>query len=1089
MAGTTLDLGVVSNVLAAKTTFKVSDLSSDHFAFRLDIGVPAPPAFIPRPRLDLEQADWRKVNREIETLCINNPPSTCPDYGRMVLQALRTCVPTKTGRPRTGRWYQRKSVRLAKRDYNYVLRKFRKRPSAELKTTLSLAFVHFRDTCTVARDARWKAWCSSFNWASSLKDLWNRINLVAGKCLAPPLHPNPLARARDLARGFADRTVPESNLTPEHLQMLDSLHAEREVSIMIAINTASTRGLDGPFRPREVVEVLCKLKDSAAGPDMIPNKIWTRLDTVGRVRLTNLLSNVFVRTEIPASWKCGKVIPIPKAGSNDMRPITLLDTMGKVLERLILKRMEAEMSSKNIRLPGEMYGFRKRRGCQHCVTSLMEQIFLSRQRRMDQVVIFLDLEKAFELIDHQTILYALAQQGIGGKLLAYVKSYLKNRSLEVTVQGVPSGPVQTKNGVPQGAVLSPFLFNLVVGLFHRKLMTKLVSILGKDRSKKVSSYTYADDLAFHCRDKTDAMNIARATLQCTHAVSLEMGFKISKQKSKAMHMFNNSHPTIRIGDTELEWVKTYKYLGIILDNNLTLIPLVISLADRMRKRINIMHRISGFNWGASGEVLRMFYKATTRALVDYAAPILAYGLTPRKFCAKSWDRIDGKFKTAFDMLERVQYQAARCILGVARPTRVEILLLETGLEPLHLRVRALTGTFLAKFAAGVDSQLAASVSKYLEHQDRARSPNDGERGRQDANLSRSIRSLLDWATQNLKVTKCDVAPLNRRMPWYRTPCKVLANLPGKKAEVPAHILRATAMEEIDRLRTRYPEAYNIYTDGSLNPDNGRAGAAVVCNQDGRVCIERATDFSSTLTVELLAIQLALHVYDKKSVIIHTDSINAIYNVMKNDTESSIAADTRARIQQRDDNSLTTVLHWVPSHVGVPGNEQADRAANRALHINEITLLSPISASQNTLNAKRGIKTLWEASLEPDVIRLPQSNSWTWYNKLRKIIPPCMNAMSKNYLSVASRIRSGHRRFKDCPAYAQCACGLAVFSIPHVMISCPLIDHSPLDPHRQAALSLNLGEIDTAIEIIRVSSKEGWGELVDFYVTNIDTINK
>lgn len=1088
VAGTTLDLGVVSNNLAAITEFKVGLLLSDHFSFTLEIGVPTPPLYCPLPRLDLAKADWKEVNKEIEALCTTNPPTTCPDYGRMVLQALNTCIPTKTGRNRISRWYHGKDVRLAKRDYNYILRKYRKKPSPELLIILSTTYIHFSKTCASAKDAKWKAWCTSFNWATSLRDLWNRINRVGGKTPPPPpLHPDPLARALDLARGFADRTDPRLSLTPAHLRKLASGRAERETEIARAMNTVSTGGLDGPLSVMEVSSVLSKLRDSAAGSDSVPNIVWTRLDPVGRDRLTNMLSEVFTHTDIPNTWKCAKVIPIPKPGSKDMRPISLLNTMSKVLERVILRRLETAMTYGNFALPSEMYGFRKRRGCQQCVMSLVEEMLLAHQHHMDQVVIFLDLEKAFEMVDHHMILYSLAQHGIGGKLLAYIQAYLDNRSIEVIVQGITSGPVPTHNGVPQGAVLSPFLFNLVVSMFYQKLTKKLTSILGRENAKKVTCFAYADDLAISCKGRRDVTATTRAAIQCISEVSLEMGFKISLSKSKAMHMFKSTHPTLKIGNKSLEWVKTYKYLGVLLDNKLTFIPMVASIAGKMKKRINLMHKIAGFNWGASGEVLSTYYKATTRALVDYAAPILAFGLIPRRATLKSIN-VNPNFAKAFEMLERIQYQAARCILGLARTTRVEILLLEAELEPLHLRVLATAGKFLAKFAIAVDSQLSTPLCRLLKMREIPQRQEELAGHRGPPKLSRAITGVVNWVQTNLKIKECDMAPINVRTPWYKSPCKILARLPKKKSDVANHILLATAMEEIDSLRTMHPEAYSIFTDGSLNPITGRAGAAAICNADGQTWKERATDFSSTLTVELLAFLIAIREYPRKNIIIHTDSINAIRNVVNPETESSLAAQIQTLIQCRDDKGLTTILHWVPSHVGVPGNEQADRAANDSLLIDQVTFPTPISASQNALNAAKEVKIMWNASLEQRVIRLPKSNSWTWYNQLRKTVPPRIKTMSRHYLSIVSRIRTGHRRFKDCPHYLMCECGQATFSIPHILISCPLIDYSILNPHRQMALDLHLNETQTAIELIRLSSTAGWGDLVGFYDANVATIN-
>ena len=92
----------------------------------------------------------------------------------------------------------------------------------------------------------------------------------------------------------------------------------------------------------------------------------------------------------------------------------------------------------------------------------LDLINRAREVKWQCLVIYLDLEKAFELVNHTVLLHAVASKGVNGKLLSYLKAYLQDRSARVAFQGCNSSYHPTDGGVPQGAILSPTIFNMVV---------------------------------------------------------------------------------------------------------------------------------------------------------------------------------------------------------------------------------------------------------------------------------------------------------------------------------------------------------------------------------------------------------------------------------------------------------------------------------------------------------------------------------------------------------------------------------------------------------------------------------------------------
>jgi hypothetical protein len=203
------------------------------------------------------------------------------------------------------------------------------------------------------------------------------------------------------------------------------------------------------------------------------------------------MNNVLQDANIPQSWKDADITPIPKKEAGKFRPISLLQTLGKIHERIVLARLERFTEDQETGLQEELLGFRGGRSTQLAVASLMEDIQFHRERGMETAVIFLDLEKAFELVDHRVVLTSLTELGVAGRLLAYVKNYLTSRRARVSVQGTFAPYQELGNGVPQVAVLSPLLFNAVIS----SLVKTIKFHLAKAGLASTNIYAYADDIA------------------------------------------------------------------------------------------------------------------------------------------------------------------------------------------------------------------------------------------------------------------------------------------------------------------------------------------------------------------------------------------------------------------------------------------------------------------------------------------------------------------------------------------------------------------------------------------------------------------
>ena len=197
-------------------------------------------------------------------------------------------------------------------------------------------------------------------------------------------------------------------------------------------------------------------------------------------------------SEVAGSWKHGIIIPILKPGEDktevaSYRPITLLSCVGKLLEKIICKRLNYWITS-NSSLANHQCGFRAGMSTYDVLLRLEANIRKSLMSQTQTIVVYLDLKAAFDRVWHLGLLYKLAEMGLQGRMFRWIGNYLENRTSQVRLGNISSSSYFVGAGVPQGAVLSPTLFNIIM---H-----------DMPQDPKIDIYSYADDLTFSITGKS-----------------------------------------------------------------------------------------------------------------------------------------------------------------------------------------------------------------------------------------------------------------------------------------------------------------------------------------------------------------------------------------------------------------------------------------------------------------------------------------------------------------------------------------------------------------------------------------------------------
>ena len=173
-----------------------------------------------------------------------------------------------------------------------------------------------------------------------------------------------------------------------------------------------------------------------------------------------MLSGIF-----PDVWECARVTPLFNQGKasdlNNYRPISIISVLTKVFERIVYDQLYNFLSNEDI-ISTHQSGFRS---LHSTVTALLEATddwAFNIDRGNVNAVVFLDLKKAFDTLDHDNLLFKINLYGIQGIALDWFRSYLTNRAQQCLVNGSLSRICSLKCGVPQGTILGPLLFLIYI---------------------------------------------------------------------------------------------------------------------------------------------------------------------------------------------------------------------------------------------------------------------------------------------------------------------------------------------------------------------------------------------------------------------------------------------------------------------------------------------------------------------------------------------------------------------------------------------------------------------------------------------------
>ncbi|GFX36610.1 probable RNA-directed DNA polymerase from transposon X-element [Trichonephila clavipes] len=362
--------------------------------------------------------------------------------------------------------------------------------------------------------------------------------------------------------------------------------------------------------------------------------------------LTILINKILKFNHFPDNWKEAIIFPINKPGkdphlASSYRPISLLSTIGKLTESIILHRLKNFINENNILNPNQ-YGFTNKLSTLHPLLRLTENISEGFQKKKSTGAVFLDIQKAFDRVWINGLTFKLITFKIPHPLIHLIHSYLTNRSFRIRINETLSNEHSVSAGCPQGSLLGPLLFNLYINDIPDYSLTKI--------------NLYADDTAIHATYKkletiSFALNKHLLLLQNFYD---KWKISINVEKSTAIIFTKKQSlpPPIIMYNTQIPWSQEAKYLGIIFDTHLTWKQHIYYVRDKFRKIMFKLYPLIGRNSYLSIENKVLLYTAVMRPILAYACPVWGYAA-----------------KTNINILDTLQNSLIRMIVKAIRYMR------------------------------------------------------------------------------------------------------------------------------------------------------------------------------------------------------------------------------------------------------------------------------------------------------------------------------------------------------------------------------------------------------------------------------------
>jgi len=368
--------------------------------------------------------------------------------------------------------------------------------------------------------------------------------------------------------------------------------------------------------PEEVFEKLSRINQrKAPGPDGIPNWILKEFAFTLSEPICCMLNTSVQQGTVPAIWKSANVIPVPKIKparriESDLRPISLTPTLSKVLESFVGQWMLETVTEQ---FDHKQFGGLKGRSTVHALVDILQLWHTALDDQQSVRVVFVDYAKAFDHVDHSTVLRKMVAMQIPAFIIQWMFSFLQNRRQRVKLGNHFSQWLTLNGGMPQGTWLGLYIFLLLIN----DLTTAAARL-----HKYVDDVTMSETLT---RNQPSNMQLTLNQLLEWSTMNL-MNINSMKTKEMLLGSLNSSPPpTLYIVDHPVERVTSFKLLGVTVTDSLGWDENVSLICSKAAKRLHFLKILK--RSGLAIDDLLHYYKSVVRPVLEYGSTVWHASIT------------------------------------------------------------------------------------------------------------------------------------------------------------------------------------------------------------------------------------------------------------------------------------------------------------------------------------------------------------------------------------------------------------------------------------------------------------------------------
>lgn len=537
------------------------------------------------------------------------------------------CGRTRPATVRKNKWWT-PALDKARREAKKCRERFRKEREPQMREEKEVEWRRekrkLKNAIRKAKKHSWREFVSSVG----ARDPWSIIYKLQSGKLAPREPINTVQLGDGVTSDFGDTYTalcskmfpPDSREgeTPEHTKLRQDVDLNSDGQDECGVGEEEVRSCLSEM-----------VNNRAPGHDGIEVRVLKESWGVLSTEITGIIRECLVSGQFPKRYKIGKLVILQKPGKppgevGSYRPITLLSVMGKLVEKVIARRLRAWML--RVGITGErQFGFVSGRSTSTAMQELQRVVSSSNAETVWGV--FIDISGAFDNAWPPLLLDILRKNGCPGNIYRLMRDYLTGRSVIAHTGRV----WRVQKGCPQGSVLGPLVWTIILSEWLNKDHGPNTWVVGyaddvaiaveadSKRSAQVRVQTIVDDLARWARRAKLEISPSKTVLVCLRENPVRKKGRPVKSHWRRGEAKINWQPSIKVGGGTLPVTDSVKYLGSEIGRGFSLTGEVKARAEKAKKVMAPLRRVNNVTWGVGFNVMMTMYAALF-------LPIILYGV-------------------------------------------------------------------------------------------------------------------------------------------------------------------------------------------------------------------------------------------------------------------------------------------------------------------------------------------------------------------------------------------------------------------------------------------------------------------------------